>query len=51
MFLFSYDPKRATVNNVAHLLSSGNKFIAPTTFPGIHNCEAYIEQHGSKSKF
>jgi hypothetical protein len=47
LFLFSYDPKRASAQNVAHLLAPENKFIAPTTFPGVNNCETYAEEHGS----
>jgi len=32
---------------VAHLLAKDNKFIAPTTFPDVHNCETYADEHGS----
>jgi len=45
---FSHDPKRAAAENVAHLLTPGNRFIAPTTFPGVHNCETYTEELGSE---
>jgi hypothetical protein len=44
----SYDPQRSSAKNVAHLLASDNKFIAPTTFPDVHNCETYADEHGSK---
>jgi hypothetical protein len=47
LLLFSYDPKRASAENVAHLLASGNRFVAPTTFPGVDNCETYAKEHGS----
>ena len=42
--LFSYDPKRATAENVTHLLASGNRCVAPATFPNVDNCEAYTEE-------
>lgn len=43
--LIAYDPKRASANAVAHLCASGNKFIAPTTFPGVNTLEEYAEDH------
>ena len=45
----SYDPQRSSAKNVAHLLAADNKFLAPTTFPTVHTCEAYAEEHGSKN--
>ena len=46
---FSYDPQRSSAKNVSHLLASDNKFVAPTTFPDVHNCETYADEHGSKN--
>jgi hypothetical protein len=46
-FYFSYDPKRSSAKNVAHLLASENKFLAPTTFPDVNDCETYADEHGS----
>ncbi|CAF0858643.1 unnamed protein product [Rotaria sordida] len=46
----SYDPERSSSKNVAHLVASDNKFIAPTTFPDIHNCQAYADEHGKLMK-
>ena len=43
--LIAYDPKRASAKAVAHLCAQGNKFIAPTTFPGVHTLEEYAEDH------
>ena len=44
--LIAYDPKRASAEAVAHLCAPGNKFIAPTTFPGVNTLEEYAEDHG-----
>ena len=44
--LIAYDPKRASGEAVAHLCAPGNKFIAPTTFPGVNTLEEYAEDHG-----
>ncbi|CAF1185634.1 unnamed protein product [Didymodactylos carnosus] len=46
----SYDPKRATAKNVEHLLAKQNRFIAPTTFPDVNDCETYAEEHGKLMK-
>jgi hypothetical protein len=48
LFYFSYDPQRSSGKNVAHLVAKNNQFIAPTTFPDVHNCETYADEHGSK---
>ena len=42
----SYDPKRASAQAVKHLCAPRNRFIAPTTFPGVHTLEEYAEDHG-----
>ena len=42
----SYTPGRAGAHAVAHLCAPNNRFIAPTTFPGIHTLEEYAEDHG-----
>ncbi|ORB75387.1 ester cyclase [Mycobacterium scrofulaceum] len=42
----SYAPGRASAQAVSHLCGPNNRFIAPTTFPGIHTLEAYAEDHG-----
>lgn len=41
----AYDPKRASAKAVAHLCAPGNRFIAPTTFPGVDTLEGYAEEH------
>lgn len=46
----SYDPQHSSAENVAHLLADGNKFIAPTTFPDVHDCETYADEHGSECR-
>lgn len=46
----AYDPKRASAQAVAHLCAPNNKFIAPTTFPGVHTLEEYAEDHGKLMK-
>lgn len=43
--LIAYDPKRASAKAVAHLCAQGNKFISPTTFPGVNTLEEYAEDH------
>lgn len=42
----SYTPGRASAQAVAHLCAPENRFIAPTTFPGVHTLEEYAEDHG-----
>jgi predicted ester cyclase len=42
----SYTPGRASAEAVAHLCAAGNRFIAPTTFPGVDTLEGYAEDHG-----
>ncbi|CAF1267674.1 unnamed protein product [Rotaria sp. Silwood1] len=42
----SYDSERSSSKNVAHLVASDNKFIAPTTFLNTHSCQAYADEHG-----
>ncbi len=42
----SYTPGRASAEAVAHLCAAGNRFIAPTTFPGVDTLEDYAEDHG-----
>lgn len=42
----SYAPGRASAQAVSHLCAPNNRFIAPTTFPGIHTLEAYADDHG-----
>src|SRR5262249_28054485 len=34
----------------AHLCAPNNRFIAPTTFPGINTLEEYAEEHGKLMK-
>ena len=41
----TYDPKRANAQAVAHLCAKNNRFIAPTTFPGVNTLEEYAEEH------
>lgn len=45
--LIAYDPKRASAKAVEHLCAPGNKFIAPTTFPGVNTLEEYAEDHAN----
>ncbi|OBG74364.1 MULTISPECIES: ester cyclase [unclassified Mycobacterium] len=42
----SYTPGRASAEAVAHLCAPGNRFIAPTTFPGVDTLEGYADDHG-----
>jgi hypothetical protein len=42
----SYTPGRASAQAVSHLCAPYNRFIAPTTFPGVHPLEEYAEDHG-----
>ncbi len=42
----SYSPGRASAQAVAHLCAPKNRFIAPTTFPGVGTLEEYAEDHG-----
>jgi predicted ester cyclase len=42
----AYTPGRASGQAVAHLCASDNRFVAPTTFPGVHTLEDYAEDHG-----
>jgi predicted ester cyclase len=42
----SYTPGRASAQAVAHLCAAGNRFIAPSTFPGVDTLEDYAEDHG-----
>jgi predicted ester cyclase len=42
----AYTPGRASAEAVAHLCAPDNRFIAPTTFPGVHTLEEYAEDHG-----
>ncbi|MGC2655174.1 MAG: ester cyclase [Mycobacterium sp.] len=42
----SYSPGRASAQAVAHLCAPNNRFIAPTTFPGVATLEEYAEDHG-----
>jgi len=44
--LTAYDPKRASAKAVSHLCAPNNRFIAPTTFPGVNTLEEYAEDHG-----
>ncbi len=44
--LIAYGPGRASAQAVAHLCAPGNRFVAPTTFPGVHTLEQYAEDHG-----
>ncbi|KAJ3038481.1 hypothetical protein HDV00_000578 [Rhizophlyctis rosea] len=46
----SYSPKGASAENVKHLCAPGNKFIAPTTFPGVNTLEEYAEGHAEIMK-
>eukprot|EP01087_Luapelamoeba_hula_P002458 TRINITY_DN12110_c0_g1_i1.p1 TRINITY_DN12110_c0_g1~~TRINITY_DN12110_c0_g1_i1.p1 ORF type:complete len:176 (-),score=46.73 TRINITY_DN12110_c0_g1_i1:79-606(-) len=46
----AYDPKRASADAVRHLCAAHNRFTAPTTFPGIHTCEQYAEDHAKVMK-
>ena len=46
----AYDPKRASAKAVAHLCAPNNKFIAPTTFPGVNTLEEYAEDHAKVMK-
>jgi predicted ester cyclase len=46
----AYDPKRASAEAVAHLCSPGNRFIAPTTFPGVNTLEEYAADHAKIMK-
>ena len=46
----SYSPKRASAKAVAHLCAPNNKFIAPTTFPGVNTLEEYAEDHAKVMK-
>lgn len=39
----AYDPKRASARAVAHLCAPNNRFIAPTTLPGVNTFEEYAE--------
>jgi predicted ester cyclase len=42
----AYTPGRASASAVAHLCAPDNRFVAPTTFPGVHTLEEYAEDHG-----
>jgi predicted ester cyclase len=42
----AYSPGRASADAVAHLCGPNNRFIAPTTFPGVDTLEGYAEDHG-----
>lgn len=44
--LIAYDPKRASAKAVSHLCAPHNRFIAPTTFPGVNTLQEYAEDHG-----
>jgi predicted ester cyclase len=46
----SYSPGRASAQAVAHLCAPNNRFIAPTTFPGVATLEEYAEDHGRLMK-
>jgi predicted ester cyclase len=46
----AYDPSRASARAVAHLCAPGNRFIAPTTFPGVETLEEYAEEHAGIMK-
>jgi len=48
--LIAYTPGKASANAVQHLCGSDNRFIAPTTFPNVHTCEEYAEDHGKIMK-
>ncbi|GAB4815561.1 hypothetical protein N2152v2_002607 [Parachlorella kessleri] len=46
----SYDPKRASADAVKHLVAQQSQFIAPSTFPEVHDCLQYAEDHGKLMK-
>lgn len=41
----AYTPGRSSAQAVAHLCGPDNRFIAPTTFPGVDTLEEYAEDH------
>lgn len=44
--LIVHDPARAGAQAVAHLCAPGNRFVAPTTCPGVATLEDYAEAQG-----
>jgi predicted ester cyclase len=42
----AYTPGRSSAQAVAHLCAPHNRFVAPTTFPGVHTLEEYADDHG-----
>ena len=45
--LIAYSPTEASAHAVAHLCAPGNRFIAPTTFPGVNTLQEYAEAHAA----
>ena len=41
----AYNPAKASASAVKHLCASGNRFIAPSTFPGVTTAEEYASAH------
>lgn len=42
----AYTPGLASAAAVAHLCAPANRFVGPTTFPGVHTLEDYAAEHG-----
>lgn len=42
----AYTPGLASAEAVRHLCAPGNRFVGPTTFPGVRTLEDYAEAHG-----
>ncbi|MET0269571.1 MAG: ester cyclase [Sphingomonas sp.] len=43
----AYTPGVASAEAVRHLCAPGNRFVGPTTFPGVTTLEAYADAHGA----
>lgn len=41
----AYTPGLGSAEAVAHLCAGENRFIGPTTFPGVHTLEGYADAH------
>lgn len=46
----AYSPKKASVAAVQHLCAPGNRFVGPTTFPGVETLEGYADAHAEVMK-
>ncbi|WP_069941844.1 ester cyclase [Micrococcus luteus] len=42
----AYTPGEASADAVKHLCAEKNKFVGPTTFPGVETLEEYADAHG-----